>query len=114
MVEYKIRIYLISEIEKNLNYTIDIESTKLLTLKNTKESILKYISEKSKDNNVTVQPNTIEDYMMDELSSNRDSNFESVYLYIFPYILEYIDDYLDKVYIRHKSFAIHPIVYNNI
>ena len=40
MAEYKIRICLISEIEKNFNYTLDIESTKLLTLKNTKNYII--------------------------------------------------------------------------
>ena len=53
-------------------------------------------------------------YMMDELFGNPNSNIESVYYYIFPYILEYIDDYLDKVYIRHKPFAIYPILYNHI
>lgn len=114
MAEYKIRICLISEIEKNFNYTLDIESTKLLTLKNTKNYIINYINKKSKEKNVIVQPNTIEDYMMDELFGNPNSNIESVYYYIFPYILEYIDDYLDKVYIRHKPFAIYPILYNHI
>lgn len=108
MVENFIRIKLIAELEKYLNLTLDIESSKLLTLRNTKIYILKYIKQKSLDKEVTVQPNTIEDYMIDELRGQTNINIDSVYYYIFPYILEFIDNYLDKTYLRYKHFAIHP------
>lgn len=108
MEEYKIRIYLLAELEKNINLTYDIESSKLLTIRNTKILILNYIKEKSTNTDIKVKPNSIENYMMDELNRQKTINIESVYYYIFPYILEYIDNYLDKVYLRYKPFATHP------
>lgn len=100
MEEYYIRILLISEIEKNYTLSYDLETTKKITLQNTKNNIIKYIIKKHIIGNAIVKPNTIEDYLMDELNGNiTNTNFdaENIYLYIFPYILEFIDNYIDKI-----------------
>jgi hypothetical protein len=99
MEEYYIRILLISEIEKNYNLSYDLETTKKLTLKNTKNNIIKYIITKYIIGKAIVKPNTIEDYLMDELNGNiTNNNFdaENIYKYIFPYILDFIDHYMER------------------
>ena len=91
-----------AEFEKNYNLSYDLETTKKLTLKNTKNNIIKYIITKHIIGKAIVKPNTIEDYLMDELNGNvTNKNFdaENIYLYIFPYILEFIDNYIDKMII---------------
>lgn len=102
MEEYYIRILLISEIEKNYNLSWDIGTTKFLTLINCKSKILSYINQKYQDYSDTiVKPNTIEDYLIDNLNglhySQTEINAESVYLEIHSHILEFIDDYIEKI-----------------
>lgn len=104
MEEYKIRIYLIAEFEKNLSLSLDLESSKLITLKNIKTPVLKYIHNMiHSTKEIVVKPNSIEDYMMDEIRGENNINVNMVYNYIFPYMLEYIDDYIHKTYLLKKN-----------
>lgn len=102
MEEYYIRIILISDIEKNYSLSYDLETTKLLTIKQTKTKIIKYIIKKYIEGTAIVKPNTIEDYLIDEINGqkytcNNIFNADKIYLYILPYIVEFIDNYLDKI-----------------
>ena len=103
MEEYYIRILLISVIEKNYSLSYDLETTKLLSLLQTKNNIIKYIIKKYIKGTAVVKSNTIEDYLIDEINgkyyNNIDTifNAEDIYLYILTHILEFIDNYLDKI-----------------
>lgn len=108
MEEYYIRILLISEIEKNYSNSYDIQTTKLLSIKNAKKKIIQYIIQKYIKGTAIVKPNTIEDYLIDEINGNKYNNnkkfdAEEIYYYIFPYILEFIDNYLSTFQNIHIS-----------
>lgn len=104
MEEYKIRIYLIAEFEKNLSLSFDLESSKLITLKNIKQPVLNYIDTMiHSTKEIIVKPNSIEDFMMDEIRGENNININMIYNYIFPYMLEYIDNYIYKTYLSKKN-----------